>query len=143
MQAAIKSRQLRRTFVNLRKFFFKLQACSKGYLVRKLIREKGHIIRAKLEQFRKERDDQIRSGKPEAKATDEYEKKYKELMASIWILKDVSLDNNVSNTTAIDDRYVDDVFGFLKDTTTPAGTVRGTGFGVVSIPLIIVTFIFL
>ncbi|KAL0848961.1 hypothetical protein ABMA28_013349 [Loxostege sticticalis] len=130
MQAAIKSRQLRRTFVNLRKFFFKLQACSKGFLVRKLIREKGHIIRAKLEQFRKERDDQIRSGKPEAKATDEYEKKYKELMASIWILKDVSLDNNVSNTTAIDDRYVDDVFGFLKDTTTPAGTVRGTGFGV-------------
>ncbi|XP_063838937.1 myosin-VIIa-like [Ostrinia nubilalis] len=130
MQAAIKSRQLRRTFVNLRKFFSKLQACSKGFLVRKLIHDKGVILRAKLKEFKKEKDDEIRSGTSEAKAADNHEKKYNELMRSIWIIKDVSLEGNVQNATVIDDRYVDDVFGFLKDTTTPAGTVRGTGFGV-------------
>lgn len=132
-QAVIRSRELRKTFINLRKFFRKLQAHSRGFLVRKLVQDKGHIIRASLAQFKKEKVELERSGKTDAKgAADDYEKKYNELMRSIWIVKDIPLENKVHNTAVIDDTYVDDVFGFLKDTTTPAGTVRGTGFGVVS-----------
>ncbi|KAL4715151.1 hypothetical protein ACJJTC_012198 [Scirpophaga incertulas] len=130
LQAAIKSRELRRTFVNLRKFFTKFQSCVKGYLVRNLIKEKGHIIKAKLLEIKNEKDKELREGSSVVIAEDNYEKKYKELFRLIWILKEISIENNVQNTAMIDDRYVDDVFGFLKDTTTPAGTVRGTGFGV-------------
>lgn len=133
LQAAIKSRELRKTFVNLRSFFTKLQACAKGYLVRKLIHDKGHIIKAQLGQFKKEKDEQLKAGKSDTVVSGEYEKKFTELMRSIWITKEATVENNIQNSTVIDDRYVDDVFGFLKDTTTPAGTVRGTGFGVVSI----------
>lgn len=132
LQAVIKSRELRKTFINLRKFFVNLQAIGKGYLVRMLIKEKGHIIKAKLDEFRKEKAAALKAGKSETQASDEYEKKFTEVMRSIWFIKEVPVENNVRNT-AIDDRYVDDVFGFLKDTTTPAGTVRGTGFGVVCI----------
>lgn len=127
LQAVLKSRELRKTFINLRKFFKSLQAHSRGHLVRKLLHEKGHIIKAKLLQLHKEKE--IYTGDLK-NAEDEFEKKYTELMSSIWIAKDVVPDN-VQNTTVIDDRYVDDVFGFLKDTATPAGTVRGTGFGMV------------
>lgn len=128
LQATIKSRELRRTFINLRNFFTNVQARSRGYLIRKLVKEKGHIIKAKLAQFKKEKESQSDL----KTAEDEYEKKYAELMRSIWIVKDIVIENNVQNTTGIDDRYVDDVFGFLKDTATPGGTVRGVGFGMVS-----------
>ncbi|CAG9784601.1 unnamed protein product [Diatraea saccharalis] len=130
LQAKIKSRELKRTFINLRKFTTKLQALTRGYLVRKLIKEKGHIIKTKLLEFKKYKEAQLNSGNTIAKAEDEYEKSYTELMRSIWIIKDVTVENNIQNTSMIDDRYVDDVFDFLKDTTIPAGTVRGTGFGV-------------
>ncbi|XP_072936296.1 myosin-VIIa-like [Epargyreus clarus] len=126
LQATIKSKELRRTFINLRKFFKNMQAHARGYLVRKLVTEKGHIIKAKLAQFKKEKEESQSNSKT---TEDEYEKKYTELMRSIWIVKDIVIENNVQNTTVIDDRYVDDVFGFLKDTATPAGTVRGVGFG--------------
>ncbi|XP_073941448.1 myosin-VIIa-like [Choristoneura fumiferana] len=133
VQAVIRSRELRKTFINLRKFFRKLQAHSRGFLVRKLVKDKGHIIRDSLAQFKKEKAELERSGKTDAKgAEDDYERKYNELMRSIWIVKDMPLENKTHNSAVIDDRYVDDVFGFLKDTTTPAGTVRGTGFGVTS-----------
>lgn len=132
IQAVIKSRELRRTFVNLRVFFKKFQANCRGYLIRKLIKEKAHIIKAKLAQFAKEKDALERSANIKA-AEEDHEKKYNEVMRSIWIVKDVVDDNSVQNAQAIDDRYVDDVFGFLRDSATPAGTVRGTGFGVVSV----------
>ncbi|XP_041973000.1 myosin-VIIa-like [Aricia agestis] len=128
LQAVIKSRELKRTFLHLRNFFTKLQAQSKGYLIRKLIKDKGPIIRAKLEMLKKEK----RASRDDIKtAEDSYEKKYTELMASIWIVKDVCADND-NQIGVIEDKYVDDVFGFLKDSSTPAGTVRGTGFGVTS-----------
>ncbi|KAJ0181662.1 hypothetical protein K1T71_002384 [Dendrolimus kikuchii] len=129
IQAVIKSRELRKTFVNLRSFFRNIQAHCKGYLIRKLMKEKSHIIKAKLAQFSLEKSELGRSGRTIKDTEDDHEKKYIDLMRSIWIVKDVPVENNAHND-AIDDRYVDDVFGFLKDTTTPAGTVRGTGFGV-------------
>lgn len=132
LQAVIRSKELRKTFVNLKHFFRKFQAHCRGYLVRKLIKEKGSIMKAQFLQFKKEKEELLRSGKDVKAAEDDYEKKVTKLMRSIWIVKEVAVENDVQNTTAIDDRYVDDVFGFLKDTTTPAGTVRGTGFGVVS-----------
>ncbi|CAH0700789.1 unnamed protein product [Spodoptera exigua] len=130
MQAAIRSRELRKTFINMRVFFRKIQAFCKGYLIRKLVREKGHVIKATLIQLDKERAEQIASGRSAESVGDSYEKKYTNMMRSIWFLKDVPSDNVEQNTSAIDDRYVDDVFGFLKDSATPGGTVRGTGFGV-------------
>ncbi|XP_047544699.1 myosin-VIIa-like isoform X1 [Vanessa atalanta] len=126
LQAVLKSRELRKTFLNLRTFFRHLQAFCRGYLVRKLVKEKGHIMKAKLAQLMKEKENNSGDIK---RAEDGYEKKYNDLMSSIWIAKEVAVESNVQNTTVIDDRYVDDVFGFLKDTATPAGTVRGTGFG--------------
>ncbi|KAG7311722.1 hypothetical protein JYU34_002775 [Plutella xylostella] len=132
IQACIRSRELRKTFVNLRRFFVRFQAQCRGNLIRHMMTEKGKIIRAKLAEFKKQKDKDMKSNAPNAKkdAEDEYEKKYVELMKSIWFVKEVSVENEAQNTEAIDDRYVDDVFGFLKDTATPAGTVRGTGFGV-------------
>lgn len=131
LQAVIKSRELRKTFINLRIFFKKLQANSRGYLIRKLMKEKGVVLKAQLTQLR--RDKAVMGKASDVKtAEDDHEKKYNELMRSIWIAKDLPVDNHAHNVYAIDDRYVDDVFGFLKDSNTPAGTVRGTGFGVVS-----------
>ncbi|XP_049868627.1 myosin-VIIa-like [Pectinophora gossypiella] len=131
LQAVIRSRELKKTFVNLRIFFRKFQAQCKGYLVRKLIKEKGHIMKAKFAQFKKEREELLRSGEDLKAVEENYEKQVTELMRSIWIVKEaVAPPNNEQNISVIDDRYVDDVFGFLKDTATPAGTVRGTGFGV-------------
>jgi myosin VIIa len=132
LQAAIKSRELRRTFVNLRKFFTKVQSRAKGYLVRKLVKEKGPLIQAKLLAFKNEKENELTAGKALTNAEENYETKYKQLMRSIWIIKDDAVESNIQNNTMIDDRYVDDVFDFLKDTATPGGTVRGTGFGVVS-----------
>lgn len=133
IQAAIKSRELRKTFVNLRRFFIKYQGHCRGYLVRRMVKEKAQIIGAKLAQFKVEKEDAINTGKMNNKAAEnEYETKYAELMRSIWFIKEATVENNVQSTTVIDDRYVDDVFGFLKDSSTPGGTVRGTGFGVVS-----------
>ncbi|CAK1603416.1 unnamed protein product [Parnassius mnemosyne] len=132
LQAVIKSRELRRTFLNLRKFFKNLQAHCRGYLIRKLVSEKGHVIRSKLFELQKEREEFLMLNNNKDAAENNYEKKFDDLMRSIWISKDIVVENNVQNTDAIDDRYVDDVFGFLKDTTTPAGTVRGAGFGVTS-----------
>lgn len=138
LQAVIKSRELRKTFINLRIFFKKLQAKSRGYLIRRLILEKGHILKAQLAQIR--RDKVIMQKASDVKAAeDDHEKKYNELMRSIWISKDLPMmDDHTHNVNAIDDRYVDDVFGFLKDSATPAGTVRGTGFGVVSYLFILI-----
>ncbi|KAJ8726175.1 hypothetical protein PYW07_000873 [Mythimna separata] len=84
-------------------------------------------LRHKLD---KERADLIKSGKSAETAGDSYEKKYANMMRSIWFVKEEVTEIEEQNTTAIDDRYVDDVFGFLKDSATPGGTVRGTGFGV-------------
>ncbi|KAM3962821.1 myosin-VIIa [Aphomia sociella] len=135
MQAAIKSRQLRKTFVNLRKFFSKFQAGCKGYLVRKMIKVNGHIIRGKLAELKKQKDVVLTSGKLSVKdAEDNYEKDINEFMKSIWVAKEAQVENKNQNMAVIDDKYLDDVFGFLKDTTTPGGTVRGTGFGVTSTP---------
>ena len=133
LQAVIKSRELRKTFVNLRGFFRNFQGHCRGYLIRKLIKEKGHIMKAKLEQLKSDK----KGTSDVKKAEDEHEKKYGELMSSIWIAKEVVPESDIQNTTIIDDRYVDDVFGFLKDTATPAGTVRGTGFGMVNLVLIL------
>lgn len=133
LQAVIKSRELRRTFINLRKFFRNLQAYCRGYLVRRLVTEKGEVIRNELAQFRQERDETLKSYSNTEEAERDYEKKFNDLMRSIWVTKEAVVENNHQNADAIDDRYVDDVFGFLKDTATPAGTVRGTGFGVVNI----------
>lgn len=132
LQAVIRTRELKRTFTNIRVFFRKFQALSKGYLVRKLVKEKGHIIKTKILQFKKEKEGLLKAGEDVKAAENDYEKKYTELMRSIWIAKDVSVESNVQNATVIDEKYVDDVFDFLKDTKTPMGTVRGKGFGVVS-----------
>ncbi|XP_047042430.1 myosin-VIIa-like isoform X1 [Helicoverpa zea] len=132
IQAVIRSRELRKTFINMRVFFRKLQARCRGYLIRKMVKEKGHIIKGTLVQLNKERAQLIKSGEGLDAVGDNYEKQYSDMMRSIWFVKEVPADNVEQNTTAIDDRYVDDVFGFLKDTATPAGTVRGTGFGVTS-----------
>lgn len=132
LQAKIRSRELRKTFINMRLFFRKFQANCRGYLMRRLVKEKGHVIKTTLIQLRRERADHIASGRSADTAGDSYEKKYTNMMRSIWFVKDEASENVEQNTTAIDDRYVDDVFGFLKDTATPGGTVRGTGFGVVS-----------
>lgn len=129
LQAVIRSRELRKTFLNMRKFFSNIQAYCRGYLIRKLVKEKGHIIKATQIQLHKEKSELQKSGKSEDAAANQFEKKYKELMKSIWFVSEVTSNNNAQNA-AIDDRYVDDVFGFLKDSPTPAGTVRGTGFGV-------------
>lgn len=131
LQAVIKSRELRKTFINLRIFFKKLQANSRGYLIRKLVKEKGSLLKAQLLQIRREKAI-LQKASDVKTAEEEHEKKYNELMKSIWIAKELPIDNHNQNVNAIDDRYVDDVFGFLKDSATPAGTVRGTGFGVVS-----------
>lgn len=135
LQAAIRSRELRKTFVNIRRFMCKFQAQCRGNLIRKLIKEKGNVIRIKLVEFKKQKAAHLqRNHNPNAmkEAEDEYETQVAELMKTIWISKELPLvENSQQNTDAIDDRYVDDVFGFLKDTATPAGTVRGAGFGVV------------
>lgn len=135
LQAAIKSRQLRRTFINIRRFVTKMQAYCRGYIIRRLIKEKGHIIKAKLLAFNNEKEAYLKenSSKSDARtrAENAYEKKFAELMKTIWFVKDLPVENTIQNTTAIDDRYVDDVFGFLKDAPVPTGTVRGDGFGVV------------
>lgn len=132
LQATIRSRELRKTFTNMKVFFRKFQAHCKGYLTRKLLEEKRHIIAASLKQLRAEKKNYENTGKSTHSAEDAHEKKYNDMMKSIWFVKDVPAENTVQNTSVIDDRYVDDVFGFLKDSATPAGTVRGTGFGVVS-----------
>ncbi|XP_026738452.1 myosin-VIIa-like isoform X1 [Trichoplusia ni] len=132
LQATIRSRELRKTFTNMKVFFRKFQANCKGYLIRKLLKEKRHIIAASLKQLRKEKKNYENTGKSTHSAEDAHEKKYNEMMKSIWFVKEVPAENTVQNTSVIDDRYVDDVFGFLKDSATPAGTVRGTGFGVTS-----------
>ncbi|CAG4968712.1 unnamed protein product [Colias eurytheme] len=126
LQATLKSRELRKTFLNLRVFFTKFQAECKGYLVRRMINDKMHLIKMKLAEFKNEKQNNQNTSRGE----DEYEKKYSDLMRAVWVGKDLGVDGNAQNTTIIDDRYVDDVFGFLKDTATPAGTIRGTGFGV-------------
>ncbi|XP_013181332.1 PREDICTED: myosin-VIIa-like [Papilio xuthus] len=131
LQAVIKSRELRRTFLNLRKFFTNLQAHCKGYLVRKLVKEKGDVLRAKLLELHMEKEELILVNNDVQAAENEYEKKFDDIMRSIWITKEAA-ETNTQNAEEIDDKYVDDVFGFLKDTSTPAGTVRGTGFGVTS-----------
>lgn len=136
LQAVIRSRELRKTFINMRVFFRKFQANCRGYLIRKLVKEKGHIIKATLLQLNKQKTELVESGRSTNSAEDNYEKKFAELMRSIWFVKEIPTENE-QNTSVIDDRYVDDVFGFLKDTTTPAGTVRGTGFGVVSLVLLL------
>ncbi|XP_075992022.1 myosin-VIIa-like [Anticarsia gemmatalis] len=130
LQAVIRSRELRKTFVNMKKFFRLFQAHCRGYLMRKLVKEKGHIIKATLVQLNKEKLDLEGSGRSVETAENSHEKKYNELMRSIWFVKEVPNENTEQQNAVIDDRYVDDVFGFLKDTATPAGTVRGTGFGV-------------
>lgn len=132
LQAVIRTRELRKTFLNMKKFFRHFQAHCRGYLIRKLVKEKGHILKATLVQLKKEKADMQASGKSEDVAENNHEKKYHELMRSIWFMKEITSDSSAQNAV-IDDRYVDDVFGFLKDTATPAGTVRGTGFGVVRI----------
>lgn len=139
LQAVIRSRELRKTFVNLKHFFRKFQARCRSYLVRKLIKEKGSIMRAQFSQFKKEKEELLRSGEDIKAAEDNYEKKVTKLMKSIWFAKEVAVENDVQSSTVIDDRYVDDVFGFLKDTATPAGTVRGTGFGVVIISFVLIS----
>ncbi|XP_047506953.1 myosin-VIIa-like [Pieris napi] len=126
LQAVLKCRELRKTFLNLRVFFTKLQTQIRGYLLRKMILDKRSIITAQLAQFKKDKEQSKLDTKS---AEDEYEKKYTEFMRAVWIGKDVGVEA-AQNNAFIDDRYVDDVFGFLKDTATPAGTVRGTGFGV-------------
>ncbi|XP_068620960.1 myosin-VIIa-like isoform X2 [Battus philenor] len=132
LQAVIKSRELRRTFLNLRKFFTKLQAHCKGYLIRRFVKEKGEVIRAKLTQLQTEKKEMLVTSDIET-VENTYEQKFNDLMRSIWISKeDAGMESKVQNTDEIDDKYVDDVFGFLKDTITPAGTVRGTGFGVMT-----------
>lgn len=136
LQAVIKSRELRRTFLNLRKFFTNLQAHCKGYLVRKFVKEKGDVIRAKLVELHMEKEELILVNNDVMAAENEYEKKFDDIMRSIWITKEAA-ESNTQNAEEIDDKYVDDVFGFLKDTSTPAGTVRGTGFGVVRVILYI------
>ncbi|KAI5635399.1 myosin head (motor domain) domain-containing protein [Phthorimaea operculella] len=132
LQAVIRSRELKKTFVNLRIFFRKFQAHCRGYLIRKLIKEKGHIIKAQLAIFKKDREELLRNGENIKVVEEDYEKRVNELMKSIWFVKEIVDENATNNAAVIDDRYVDDVFGFLKDTATPAGTVRGTGFGVTS-----------
>lgn len=132
IQAVIKSRELRRTFLHLRSFFRNLQAHCRGYLIRKLVKEKGTLIKAKLLQLKSEKEKLEKSGKDEQFIADDHEKKFTELLRSIWIVKEIAVDDNEQNISAIDDRYVDDVFGFLKDSSTPGGTVRGAGFGVTS-----------
>ncbi|XP_026756865.2 myosin-VIIa-like [Galleria mellonella] len=135
LQAAIRSRELRKTFVNLRKFITKFQAHCKGYLVRKMITEKGEIIRAKLAELKKNKDEALRTGIISVDvAEDNYEKDINDLMKTIWITKEDATENSAQNLAMIDDKYVDDVFGFLQDTGTPRGTIRGTGFGVTSTP---------
>lgn len=133
LQATIRSRELKKTFSNIKLFFRKFQGHCRGYLIRRIRKEKGHIIKSKLLQFKKEKDELVQSSKADVKsAENDYEKKFQELMRVIWVTKDVPVENNVQNATIIDDKYVDDVFDFLKDTQTPGGTVRGAGFGVVS-----------
>lgn len=133
LQAVIRTRELKKTFSNIRLFFRKFQGHCRGYLIRRIIKEKGHIIKSKLLHFKKEKEELQKSGKADVKsAENDHEKKFLELMRMIWIIKDGPVENNVQNTTIIDDKYVDDVFDFLKDTQTPGGTVRGAGFGVVS-----------
>ncbi|GBP70599.1 Myosin-VIIa [Eumeta japonica] len=111
---------------------------SRGFLMRRLIKEKGHLIAAKLSELRKEKDKLERelkeSGKSDYKglAEDDHEKKLREFMKNIWFVKEVPIDSGMQNSTVIDDTYVDDVFGFLKDAPVSAGTIRGTGFGVTS-----------
>lgn len=132
MQAAIKSRQLRKSFVGIRRFMTNLQARSRGHLIRKLIKEKGHIIKSTLIKFAEEKEAYIKelqkSGKTDAqkRAEDDYEAKVSQLMKTIWIAKEMPAENNMQGTI-IDDNYVDDVFGFLKDS---GGTVRGPSGGV-------------
>lgn len=132
LQAVIRTRELKKTFSNIRLFFRKFQGHCRGYLVRRVTKEKGHIIKTKLLQFKKEKEELQKSGKDIKSAENDYEKKFLELMRLIWTIKDVPIENNVQNAAIIDDKYVDDVFDFLKDTQTPGGTVRGAGFGVVS-----------
>ncbi|XP_050685505.1 myosin-VIIa-like isoform X2 [Leptidea sinapis] len=127
LQAAVKSRELRRTFIQLRLFFIKLQARSKGYIIRKILKDKRKLINASIEKLKHEKQ---LSKEDKNVAEDDFERKYNDLMKAIWIGKDFPVENNAQNTSVIDDKYVDDVFGFLKDTATPSGTVRGTGFGV-------------
>lgn len=131
LQAAIRSRELRKTFLNIKKFFRHFQAHCRGYLIRKLVKEKGHIIKSTLLQLQKEKLDVQKANNSIDAGENHHEKKYEELMRSIWFVKEVPSEN--TQNAIIDDRYVDDVFGFLKDSATPGGTVRGTGFGVVSI----------
>ncbi|CAB3251355.1 unnamed protein product [Arctia plantaginis] len=130
LQATIRSRELRKTFLNIKKFFRHFQAHCRGYLIRKLVKEKAHIIRSTLVQLQKDKLDLQRTNNSENAAENYHEKKYDELMRSIWFVKEVPSEN--TQNAIIDDRYVDDVFGFLKDSSTPGGTVRGTGFGVSS-----------
>lgn len=133
LQAVIRSRELKKTFSNIRLFFRKFQGHCRGHLVRRITKEKGHIIKTKLQQFKKEKEELLKSGKTDVNsAENDYEKKFRELMRSIWIIKDVPVQNNVQNAAVIDDKYLDDVFGFLKEAPTSTDTESGTGFGVVS-----------
>ncbi|XP_059059264.1 myosin-VIIa-like [Achroia grisella] len=134
LQAAIRSRVLRKTFVNLRKFLSQFQAHCKGYLVRKIVKEKGEIIKAKLAELNKEKEVALRAGILSVNVVeDNYENDVNDFMKTIWIAKENNTDN-AQNLSVIDDKYVDDVFGFLKDSATSGGTVRGMGFGVTSTP---------
>lgn len=132
LQAVIRTRELKKTFTNIRIFFRKFQGHCKGYLVRRVTKEHGHKIKSKLLQFQKEKEKLLKSGENVKSAENDYEKKYKELMISIWFAKDDPVENNVPVDTIVDEQYLDDVFGFLKDTKPSTGTVRGAGFGVVS-----------
>lgn len=140
MQAAIKSRELRRTFVNIRRFLTKFQAECRRFLVAKMIKEKGQVLKSYLADMYRKKEEHVRDVKKSKavntikEAEDEFEKKYNEVIKSIWTLKELPVvESPGANASAINDRYVDDVFGFLKDNVTPVGTVRDIDYSAVSI----------
>lgn len=115
MQAAIRSRELRKAFINMRVFFRRIQAYCKGYLIRKMVREKGHQIKKMLVTLRKEREEQIDSGVSVETAGDNYQKKYGNMMRSIWFLKDEQSADVHQNNAAVEETILEDIFSFLKN----------------------------
>lgn len=121
LQACIMSRQQTATHTRTRKAMIQGQALARGFMIRKVVREKGAYIKQQLTLLRKKRDEELeemkKKGTPnyEQKANDNLDKRVNTLFQNVWVER---IGENVTPTKKnahVDDSYVDDMFDFLQD----------------------------
>lgn len=136
LQACIMSRQLTATHTTTRKAMIQGQALARGFLVRKVVREKGGYIKQQLVLLRKKRDEELeemkKKGTPncEQKANDNLDKRVNTLFQNVWVERIGENTTPTKKNAHVDDSYVDDMFEFLQD-----GSAENQGKGNVIVRL--------